>query len=109
MATGEKSTKLGDQTCWAYQTRDTFFKTVLNGDGCKHLLQIGKGMSLMNNPQQTGSVIDIDSFTTDVKGEFMNVLSTFLEHAHHSEKQLFFKILKPEFLNSLNPIYEDGK
>ncbi len=92
----------------------TFFKTVLNGTGCKSLLQVGKGLQLLKkpgekgSPKETGSVIDIDSFTAETEGPFMHVLDTFLENAHRNEKDLFFSLLKPEFLATLNPVYENG-
>lgn len=87
---------------------DTFLKTTLNGKGCKNLLQIGKGLALVNKPDQSGSIIDIDSFTTQTDGEFVPMLDKFLEAAHQSEKELFFTVLKPEFLETLNPVYENA-
>lgn len=87
---------------------ETFFKTVLNGNGCKSLLQISKGVALRSKPSERGSVIDIDSFTTTSEGEFSNQLELFLENAHLSEKELFFRLLKPDFLKTLNPAYDNG-
>lgn len=87
---------------------ETFFKTVLSDKGCRSLLQVGKGLSLVNTPGETGSVVDIDSFTTETDGEFVPVLDKFLEDAHRAEKELFFRLLKPEFLESLNPVYDDA-
>jgi uncharacterized protein (TIGR04255 family) len=87
---------------------ETFFKTILTGHGCKSLLQISKGVVLRNKPSERGSVIDIDSFTATPEGEFSNQLEQFLENAHLSEKELFFRLLKPEFLKTLNPTYDDG-
>ena len=86
---------------------ETFFKTVLASQGCKSLLQIGKGLALVGKPGETGSVIDIDSFTTNSDGDFVNVLDSFLEEAHQTEKKLFFKLLKSDFLKTLNPVYDD--
>jgi uncharacterized protein (TIGR04255 family) len=85
----------------------TFFKTVLTGGSCKSILNIGKGVALVNKPGQTGSIIDIDSYTTDASGDFVSTLERFLEDAHQTEKELFFKLLKPEFLNTLKPVYEN--
>jgi uncharacterized protein (TIGR04255 family) len=92
----------------------TFFKTMLGGSGCRSLLQVGKGLQLINQPggqdstRETGSVIDIDSFSTETEGSFTETLGTFLENAHTSEKELFFHLLKPEFLATLNPVYDDA-
>ncbi|MBI2926620.1 MAG: TIGR04255 family protein [Verrucomicrobia bacterium] len=87
---------------------ETFFKTVLSRGGCRSLLQIGKGLALVDKPGETGSIIDIDSFTTETDDEFLDVLEKFLESAHQSEKELFFTVLKPEFLKTLNPVYDDA-
>ena len=87
---------------------ETHFKTVLNRGGCRSLLQIGKGLALVDKPEETGSIIDIDSFTTETAGDFPSVLDSFLESAHQSEKELFFTLLTPEFLTSLKPIYDDA-
>jgi len=87
---------------------ETFFRTVLSGKGCKNLLQVRKGVALLKKPNEKGSVIDIDSFTTEVSGELNSVIEGFLEDAHQSEKELFFRLLKPEFLKSLKPVYADA-
>ena len=92
----------------------TFFKTILSGTGCKSLLQVGKGMQILKkpgekgSPKETGSIVDIDSFTTETAGPFLQVLDRFLGSAHETEKELFFRLLKPEFLATLNPVYENG-
>jgi uncharacterized protein (TIGR04255 family) len=87
---------------------ETVFKTILSGKGCKSLLQIRKGVALSKKLSEKGSVIDIDSFTPSPAGEFANFLEQFLEDGHQAEKDLFFRLLKPDFLKTLNPIYDDG-
>jgi uncharacterized protein (TIGR04255 family) len=89
----------------ALEGEETHFKTVLAKPSHKTLLQIGKGFALVGNPNQPGSVIDIDSFTTEITGGVIPALETFLTEAHQTEKELFFRLLKPEFLASLNPVY----
>ena len=88
----------------------THFKTVLQSDGCQLLLQVGKDLKLVGEEQKTGSVIDIDSFVTEpeVDGGFNAALAGFLEKAHLAEKQLFFRLLKTEFLDTLSPTYADA-
>ena len=54
-----------------------------------------------------GSVLDLDvwllgSLDFDL---FQNGIAKFGE-AHQFEKQIFFGLLKPEFLTTLNPVYE---
>ncbi len=90
----------------SWDGEETFFKTVLDRGGCKSLLQIGKGLALVGKPGERGSIIDIDSFTTETSGEFTAVLDRFLESAHQSEKELFFTLLRPDFLETLNPVYD---
>jgi uncharacterized protein (TIGR04255 family) len=87
---------------------ETFFKTVLSARDCKSLLQIRKGVALTTKPDTKGSVVDIDSFETNIEGDFVSRLDNFLENAHRSEKELFFRLLKPEFLKTLNPVYDNG-
>ena len=96
---------IGEQTL---EGEETFFKTVLSSEACKTLLQIRKAVTLVKKPSERGSVIDIDSFRMEPGGEFFGVLESFLREAHRSEKELFFRLLKPEFLKELNPTYDDG-
>ena len=85
----------------------TFLKTVLQAADCRMLLQVGKDLILVGEQSKAGSVIDIDSFVTEptLTEGFEAGLAAFLEKAHLAEKQLFFKLLKPEFLNTLKPAF----
>ncbi|MEI6342436.1 MAG: TIGR04255 family protein [Verrucomicrobiota bacterium] len=85
--------------------QETHFKTILKRPGHHLLVQVGKDLALLGKPTVAGSVIDIDSFTMDIQNDFPSRLQEFLEAAHESEKELFFRLLKPEFLESLNPVY----
>lgn len=87
---------------------ETFFRTVLDRGGYKNLLQIRKGVALVRKPDEKGSIVDIDSFSTEINGAFEPALNEFLENAHRVEKELFFGLLKPEFLQSLSPTYENA-
>jgi uncharacterized protein (TIGR04255 family) len=87
---------------------EIFLRTVLAGKNCKSLLQIQNRVALVTNPRENGSVIDIDSFITETpekKEEFQEFLESFLEDAHQTQKDLFFSLLKPDFLQTLNPSY----
>jgi uncharacterized protein (TIGR04255 family) len=90
------------------QGDETFFRTILSGKACRSLLQIRKGVVLKKKLSEKGSVIDIDSFTTNPAGRFITMLEQFLENAHQTEKELFLRLLRPEFLKTLNPIYDNG-
>jgi uncharacterized protein (TIGR04255 family) len=88
----------------------TFFRIALPEErGCKLLLQIGKDMVLPGPPSRVGSIIDIDAFADQpqTRTNFEESIKSFLETAHLAEKELFFDLLKPEFLQTLNPIYSD--
>ncbi len=53
-----------------------------------------------------GSVLDVDVWLRSLDFDlFQNGIAKFAE-AHHFEKQIFFGLLKPEFLTTLNPVYE---
>ena len=55
--------------------------------------------------QKNGSIIDIDTFRDYSDGYFLENINTEIEKAHQCEKTLFFSLLKPEFIESLNPRY----
>lgn len=87
----------------------TLFKSVLTAKDCRLLLQVGKDLKLVGRKKMAGSVIDIDSFVQapNAAAGFDAALAEFLETAHMAEKQLFFSLLKPEFLETLKPTYSD--
>jgi uncharacterized protein (TIGR04255 family) len=70
---------------------------------------VGKDMMLAEQ-KRIGSILDIDSFVVgpDAAEGFEAALAGFLENAHSAEKQLFFGLLKEEFLKTLNPTYAHG-
>lgn len=86
---------------------ETHFKTIFRNANCAHMVQISKGIIWIGNPPERGSTIDIDSFTENTSGDFVSRFSAFLDVAHTAEKKLFFSLLKPEFLATLNPTYEN--
>jgi uncharacterized protein (TIGR04255 family) len=85
----------------------TQLRTVLQAHGCGLLLQVSKDVMLVGEQKRVGSVIDIDSFVTepDAAQGFEDALAEFLEKAHLAEKELFFGLLKEDFLATLNPTY----
>ena len=55
---------------------------------------------------RSGSVLDVDVWLGSLDFDlFENGLAKFGE-AHHFEKEIFFGLLKPDFLATLNPIYK---
>lgn len=55
-----------------------------------------------------GSVIDIDClYPFDREDDFYETYPAMAAAAHQAEKKLFFELLKPEFLDTLNPSYQE--
>jgi uncharacterized protein (TIGR04255 family) len=55
--------------------------------------------------RKDGSIIDIDTFRDYSDEYFLKNIETEIEKAHQCEKTLFFSLLKPAFIDSLNPQY----
>ena len=53
----------------------------------------------------SGSIIDIDTFKETGLADFFKQKETIISNGHTKEKELFFSLLKKEFLTSLNPEY----
>lgn len=53
----------------------------------------------------TGSIIDIDSFKEYDDNYFLKNIESEINELHNCEKNMFFSLLKKDFLDSLNPIY----
>lgn len=82
--------------------QNTLLRTEINHDLFKSTLQI------TNNIEQNGkigSIIDIDTFTYEELSKFEKNISDFIEMAHSNEKELFFSLLKKNFLSKFNPKY----
>jgi len=89
---------------------ETFLKTVLDLGEIKAVLQVGKDLTLHVpfRPTGIGSIIDIDCFVPDPPAsKFLDgEVSRFLQTAHDREKEIFFSLLKDDFLQQFNPQYE---
>lgn len=72
----------------------------------KCVIQIANAanLKLANNKPALGSNIDIDIITTEIK-DISKDFVRLIEDSHRIEKQIFFSLLKPEFLSTLNPVY----
>jgi uncharacterized protein (TIGR04255 family) len=81
------------------------FSTKLSRGEMSLFLQIFQNAQSTKSGQKiSGVYIDIDASQT---GEFEANSKIFdlINALHDEEKKLFFSLLKPEFLNSLNPVY----
>ena len=61
---------------------------------------------VVNGRPIIGSIIDIDTSRNYPDAKFISGYKTEVESAHDSEKELFFSLLKDDFLNSLKPIFK---
>ena len=52
-----------------------------------------------------GSMIDIDSFTTDIKEDFSQNYEKYLNDCHEINKEFFYEMLRKDFVDSLNSTY----
>lgn len=55
---------------------------------------------------QKGCLIDIDTFKTYKDDYFQGNIKSEINAAHTSEKSLFYSLLKPEFIQKFDPVYE---
>lgn len=79
------------------------FKTEIKDGDFSSTLQVANQVSLNKN---TGSIIDIDTFTSMNLDSFLENKEDIINQAHAIEKKLFFELLKEEFLLTLQPKYE---
>lgn len=54
----------------------------------------------------SGIILDIDTITREIQGDFWEISPTLADDLHNTEKDLFFSILSESYLKSLGPIYE---
>ena len=85
----------------------TIFRAEILSGGFMNVINIAdKVTQLKNNIPTVGSVIDIDTSRNYSDDSFISNLRTEINSAHEEEKKIFFDLLKPDFLNTLNPIYD---
>lgn len=72
----------------------------------KNTLQVVNNANILSTDKKLiGSVIDIDTYTQEDLGNLLNDYRDILERGHLVEKELFFSLLKEDFLKDLNPEY----
>jgi uncharacterized protein (TIGR04255 family) len=70
-----------------------------------NILQISNNATVnVKDKTLKGSVIDIDTFREDVQDFFSN-MEALITNGHETEKRLFFRLLKSDFLGTLKPQY----
>lgn len=95
---------LNDQPLSAKQTT---VRLEIQDERFGHLLQVVNNVTVEGKPKgpRKGSVIDIDTHMEGRFEDFFDSMEDFVSDGHQAEKQLFFSLLKPDFLASLKPEY----
>ena len=86
---------------------ETGVSTVLVQTPFRHLLQINNSAVIAGSDKQPklGSILDIDTSITAKVHHIFDQAEALFRQAHIAEKGLFFGLLKPSFVATLNPEY----
>jgi uncharacterized protein (TIGR04255 family) len=82
--------------------RNTIIRTEIEQDSFKSSLQVANNA---NHNNKLGSIIDIDTFTESNLKDFFAKKETLISSGHIKEKELFYSLIKEDFLKTLNPTY----
>jgi len=88
---------------------NTHIRTEVPDGDYTSILQVAEPASFttIDGVNRVGTLVDIDTCRNYNDTAFIQNYIGELEMAHKCEKTLFYSLLKPEFLKSLNPIYDD--
>jgi len=87
--------------------RETMFRTVYPSHGFDTILQINNTSArVVDGAVTQGSVTDIDVLAVSNPDEVFTNTEDLLQRMHLCGKTIFFSLLKPDFLKTLNPTYE---
>lgn len=91
----------------ALKTDNMFIRVEIKRNDFVNTLQVANNATVTSRGKtRVGSIIDIDTFTTSALDNLFVNVSTRLIDVHEEEKKLFFSLLKPDFLDTLNPEYK---
>ena len=85
------------------------YRVEIPDSGIMKVLQLSNNVQVqVDQATIPGSIIDIDCLqTVNLSGPpYCGTLTTYTDHLHQKAKELFFSLLTPEFLESLQPEYE---
>ncbi len=82
--------------------KNTIVRTEIKQDSYKSSLQVANNA---NHNNKLGSIIDIDTFTESNLNIFFDNKKDLISKGHTKEKELFYSLLKENFLKTLNPTY----
>ncbi len=78
----------------------------IESGNCLNILQLGNNIEIqIAGEMKVGSVIDIDTILNKEADNFFENFNSLSNELHVEEKKLFFNLLKPEYLETLNPEY----
>lgn len=88
------------------KTDETLLKVRIGEGRFTNTLQIANNVTIIHDSQQkSGSIIDIDTVAGNDRENFFEESAELLKEGHDVEKELFFRLLKEDFLASLKPEY----
>lgn len=87
------------------ETIAVFRTNLLQNDNQLHLQIANNARVNKGNKSFSGTVIDIDSFSSAPISPDLESVFNKVDELHLSGKELFFKLLRPDFLQTLNPKY----
>jgi uncharacterized protein (TIGR04255 family) len=85
------------------------YRAEIPDSGVLKVLQLSNNVPVrIDQDTITGSILDIDCLqVVNLDGApFYPAVATYADHLHLKAKELFFSLLKPEFLEALDPEYE---
>ncbi|NJO88534.1 MAG: TIGR04255 family protein [Chloroflexia bacterium] len=82
--------------------RNTIVRTEIEQESFRSSLQVANNV---NHNNKLGSIIDIDTFTESNLGNFFKNKKDLISEGHSKEKELFYSLLKNDFLKTLKPTY----
>jgi len=91
----------------SHKSRNTQLRTEIEKNGFLNTLNIANNakQTIQNNKERIGSIIDIDTFKVYRDEDFKKIYKSEIENAHNSEKEIFFNLLKKDYLKTFNPTY----
>ena len=85
---------------------DTLVRATILGNRYRSLLHVSNRASIMiEGTNRTGSIVDIDTWLEADFKDFFHDSTSAIEEGHSEEKQVFFGLLKDDFLQTLKPEY----
>lgn len=88
--------------------KNTLLRTEINKQGYTNILQVSNNAEQkIENEVKTGSILDIDTQLNLANYDFQSNYKELINNGHQIEKDLFFSLLREEFLKKLKPIYHD--